>query len=73
MGPQLQMLSFSHQLLFKKVVLKSSYAFYYFRVKNGCNYQNALVASAPYQLLFKVVVLSLCFLVFISEVFFQSF
>ena len=34
-GLQLQRLSFPHQLLFKKVVLKTSDAIYYFRVKNG--------------------------------------
>ena len=35
MGLQLQRLLFLHQLLFKKVVLKTSDAIYYFRVKNG--------------------------------------
>ena len=35
MGLQLQRLSFPHQLLFKKVVLKTSDFIYHFRVKNG--------------------------------------
>ena len=35
MGLQLQRLSFPHQLLFNKVVLKIRDAIYYFRVKNG--------------------------------------
>ena len=39
-GPQLQRLSFPHQLLFKKVVLKTSNAIYYFRVKNSWDHQN---------------------------------
>ena len=30
-----------HHQLFKKVVLNSSNAIYYFRVKNGSDYQNA--------------------------------
>ena len=35
MGVQLQRLSFPYKLLSKKVVLKTSDAIYYFRVKNG--------------------------------------
>ena len=50
---QLQRLSFTHQLLFKKVDLKTIYAIYHFRVKNGRDYQNGWVAPAPCQLLFK--------------------
>ena len=34
-GLQLQRLSFPHKLLLKKVVLKTSDAIYYFRVKNS--------------------------------------
>ena len=34
MGLQLQSLSFPHQLLFKKVVLKTCDSVYYFRAKN---------------------------------------
>ena len=41
-GLQLQTLSFPHQLLFKKVILKISGAIYYFRVKIGRDYQNGL-------------------------------
>ena len=35
-----------HQQLFKKVVLKTSDAIYYFRVKNGLDYQNGWVENA---------------------------
>ena len=35
MGQQLQSLSFPHQLLFKKVVLKTCDSVHYFRAKNG--------------------------------------
>ena len=40
-----------HQQLFKKVILKTSDAIYYFRLKNGRDYQNGWVALATYQLL----------------------
>ena len=39
MGLRLQWLLFSHQLLLKKVVLKASDAFYYFRVNNDGDYK----------------------------------
>ena len=39
MGLQLQRLSFPHQLLFKKLVLKTSDVIYYFRVKSSSDYQ----------------------------------
>ena len=42
---QLQRLSFPHQLLFKKVVLNTSDAIYYFRVKNGLDCQNGWVEN----------------------------
>ena len=41
-GQQLQRLSFSNQLLFKKVVLKIRDAIHYFRVKIGRDYQNLI-------------------------------
>ena len=44
-GLQLQGLSFPHQLLFKNVVLKTSDTIYYFRVKNGWDYQNGWVEN----------------------------
>ena len=44
-GLQLQGLSFPHQLLFKNVVLKTSDTIYFFRVKNGWDYQNGWVEN----------------------------
>ena len=42
-GLQMQRLSFPHQLLFKKVVLKTRVVIHYFRVKNVWDYQNGWV------------------------------
>ena len=67
MGLQLQWPLLPHQLFFK-----TCDAMHYFRVKNGWDYQNGLVAPAPYQLLFKdVVLINLCVLVRVSEGFFR--
>ena len=69
---QQQSLSFPHQLLFKKVILKTIDDIYYFRAKNTWHYQNGWPAQAPPQLLFKKFdLVSLCVLGIISEGFFQ--